>query len=320
MSAPSAQGAQPAPLASAILLLDKPLGLSSNAALQRVRRAAGGIKAGHAGSLDPLATGMLAICLGEATRLAGEIESGRKAYQFVLQLGERTETGDAEGAVIERSAIPALTRPQVQQVLARFTGAQLQVPPMYAALKRDGEPLYRLARRGISVERRPRALCIDELELIDSDAFDAHGLLRSARLELRVLCSKGTYVRVLGEDIAAALGSCGHLVALRRLYLEPFAGEPMVPLAVLEGSGCEAWPLLSPERALLQLPSLSLDESALRALGHGRPLAAATLGGAALQARRFRLYGPQGRFCGIGERDAHGELRARWLMRAYRPA
>lgn len=305
---------------SGILLLDKPIGLSSNAALQRVRRRAGGVKAGHAGSLDPLASGMLALCLGEATRLAGEIEGGRKAYRFVLQLGERTATGDAEGEVIERTAIPPLTRTQVEQVLARFTGAQLQVPPMYAALKRDGVPLYRLARRGLTVERPPRALVIDELELLDSGVFDAPGLLSGQRLELRVLCSKGTYVRVLGEDIAAALGTCGHLAALRRLYLEPFASEPMVELAALERMECAAWPLLAPERALLQLPSLRLDERALRSLAHGRSVPTATLSSEPLEAARFRLYEPRGQFCGVGERDAHGELKARWLMRAFRSA
>lgn len=308
---------------SGVLLLDKPLGLSSNAALQRVRRAAGGVKAGHAGTLDPLASGMLALCLGEATRLAGEIEGGRKAYHFVLKLGERTSTGDVEGEVTERGPIPPLSRTAIEAVLARFRGAQRQVPPMYAALKRDGEPLYRLARRGITVPRAPRALRIDELELLDGGAFDAHGVLCSERLELRVLCSKGTYVRVLGEDIAAALGSCGHLAALRRLYLEPFASEPMVELSRLESLECDAWPLLAPERALLQLPSLQLDERALRALAHGRAVAAEAAEAPSsppAAAARFRLYEPRGQFCGLGERDTHGQLRARWLLRAFRVA
>src|ERR1700683_3705159 len=206
-----------------ILLLDKPLGLSSNAALQRVRRLGGGIKAGHTGSLDPLASGMLPICLGEATKLAGEMLALRKCYQFGVQLGERSETGDAEGAIVERCPVPALTPDAVEAVLARFHGAQQQTPPMYSALKRDGEPLYRLARRGQTgggaagaleidtpqmlslqearagarrgqtVERAARSLVIDSLQLLS---------LQEARLELRVLCSKGTYVRVLAEDLA----------------------------------------------------------------------------------------------------------------------
>lgn len=303
-----------------VLLLDKPVGLSSNAALQRVRRLAGGIKAGHAGSLDPLASGMLAICLGESTRLAGDLIGGRKAYEFTLKLGERTATGDAEGEILERTAIPALTRTQLDEVLQRFRGAQSQVPPMYAALKRDGQPLYRLARRGVTVPRAPRPLVIDELELIGPHALDAPGCLPVDQLRLRVLCSKGTYVRVLGEDIAQALGSCGHLAALRRLYIEPFAGAVMTELAALEGLACDAWPLWSPEQALPQLQSLSIDVGALRALAHGRALRAETLAGleSAPGGRSFRLYEPQGRFCGIGELDAGGELRARWLLRAFR--
>src|ERR1700683_2585814 len=208
-----------------ILLLDKPLGLSSNAALQRVRRLGGGIKAGHTGSLDPLASGMLPICLGEATKLAGEMLALRKCYQFGVQLGERSETGDAEGAIIERRPVPALTPDAVEAVLPPSHGAQQQPPPMYAALKRDGEPLYRLARRGQTVERAARSLVIDSLQLLS---------LQQDRLELRVLCSKGTYVRVLAEDLARALGSCGRLYRLRREYVEPFAAETLVFLEQLE--------------------------------------------------------------------------------------
>ena len=207
---PASVRAPAAPLVG-ILLLDKPLGLSSNAALQIVRRLAGGIKAGHSGSLDPLASGMLPICLGEATRLAGQLLEGRKAYRFTLQLGERSATGDAEGQIVERCPVPALTRAQIEAVLARFLGAQQQVPPMYSALKRDGQPLYRLARQGLQVERAARALHIDTLQLLDQP--------RPERLQLSVLCSKGTYVRVLAEDIARALGSCGRLDSLRRDYV-----------------------------------------------------------------------------------------------------
>ncbi len=303
-----------------ILLLDKPIGLSSNAALQRVRRLAGGVKAGHAGSLDPLASGMLAVCLGEATRLAGELLAGRKAYQFVVRLGERTATGDAEGAVIERSPVPRLTAAAVDAALVRFRGPQQQVPPMYAALKHAGEPLYRLARRGVAVPRAPRSLIIDELELL---RFEPD------RLELRVLCSKGTYVRVLGEDLAHALGSCGHLTALRRLYLEPFVQEPMIDLTTLETRPVTTWPLLPPERALLHRPALRLHAAALRALAHGRvlPLDAAVPPQASAQAApspapaaRYRLYDEQGRFCGLGALDEHGRLKASWLLRALRLA
>jgi len=285
-----------------ILLLDKPLGLSSNAALQRVRRLAGGVKAGHTGSLDPLASGMLPICLGEATRIAGEMLALRKCYQFGVQLGERSETGDAEGAIVERCAVPVLTVAAVEAVLARFVGAQQQVPPMYSALKRDGEPLYRLARRGVTVERAPRALVIDALELT---------MLRHDRLELRVVCSKGTYVRVLAEDLARALGSCGRLYSLRREYVEPFAGAPMVGLAQLEAAGgaVGTWPLLPPDRALLHLPALQLAPPAVAALVHGQQVH-----GVVAAAALWRLYDAGERFLGLGESDAAGSLRVRRLF------
>jgi tRNA pseudouridine55 synthase len=289
-----------------VLLLDKPLGLSSNAALQRVRRLGGGIKAGHTGSLDPLASGMLPICLGEATKLAGEMLALRKCYQFGVQLGERSETGDAEGAIVERCPVPALTPDAVEAVLARFHGAQQQTPPMYSALKRDGEPLYRLARRGQTVERAARSLVIDSLQLLS---------LQQDRLELRVLCSKGTYVRVLAEDLARALGSCGRLYRLRREYVEPFAAETMVSLEQLEARNqpVDSWPLLPADRALMHLPALRLTAAAVRALLHGQPVLGAA-GGAAL----WRLYGADECFLGLGESDAADVLRPRRLFNSAR--
>jgi tRNA pseudouridine55 synthase len=289
-----------------VLLLDKPLGLSSNAALQRVRRLGGGIKAGHTGSLDPLASGMLPICLGEATKLAGEMLALRKCYHFGIQLGERSETGDAEGAIVERCPVPALTPQAVEAVLARFHGAQQQVPPMYSALKREGEPLYRLARRGLTVERSARSLLIDSLQLLT---------LGDDRLELRVLCSKGTYVRVLAEDLARALGSCGRLYSLRREYVEPFAGERMTSLEQLEAAAepVGSWPLLPPDRALPHLPGLQLTPQALAALVHGQTVRAIA-SGAAL----WRLYDAAGHFQGLGESDAEGTLRVRRLFSGAR--
>jgi tRNA pseudouridine55 synthase len=289
-----------------VLLLDKPLGLSSNAALQRVRRLAGGIKAGHTGSLDPLASGMLPICLGEATKLAGEMLALRKCYLFGIQLGERSETGDAEGAIVERCPVPPLTPAAVEAVLARFHGAQQQTPPMYSALKHGGEPLYRLARRGQTVERAARSLVIDRLQLLS---------LQPDRLELRVLCSKGTYVRVLAEDLARALGSCGRLYQLRREYVEPFAGEAMASLDQLEAAKqpLASWPLLPADRALMHLPALRLSAAAVQALLHGQPVHGAA-GGAAL----WRLYGADERFLGLGESDAADSLRPRRLFSSAR--
>ncbi len=296
-----------------ILLLDKPLGLSSNAALQRVRRLAHGIKAGHGGSLDPLASGMLPICLGESTRLAGDLLAGRKAYRFALQLGERSATGDAEGEIVERCAVPALTGELIEATLARFLGPQRQLPPMYSALKYQGQPLYRLARAGLRIERSEREVVIDTLQLLAR---------RDDLLELSVLCSKGTYVRVLGEDIARALGSCGRLASLRRDYVEPFAAEPMVDLAQLEAAtrAQAPWPLLPPDRAVGHLPALPLSELEARAISQGRAIrhaaadAALTAASDATAGRLWRLYDAHGRFLGVGRTDAEGMLRARRLF------
>ncbi|HEY1724305.1 MAG TPA: tRNA pseudouridine(55) synthase TruB [Steroidobacteraceae bacterium] len=284
-----------------VLLLDKPLGLSSNAALQRVRALAGGLKAGHTGSLDPLATGMLPICLGEATKLAGEMLSQRKCYRFGVQLGERTDTGDAEGSVVERAPVPPLGRASVEAQLQKFCGQQQQVPPMYSALKRDGEPLYRLARRGESVERAARAITIERFELLQ---------LQADRLELRVLCSKGTYVRVLAEDLARALGSCGRLYSLRRDYVEPFAEEAMHTLEQLQAAGeLRHWPLLSADRALSHLPALQLTTTALAALVHGQPVQGVTT-----RAALWRLYDAGERFVGLGQSDSGATLRVQRLF------
>jgi len=287
-----------------VLLLDKPVGLSSNAALQRVRRLAGGIKAGHTGSLDPLASGMLPICLGEATKLAGEMLALHKSYVFGVQLGERSETGDAEGAVIERCEVPALSAALVTTVLERFLGAQQQIPPMYSALKRHGQPLYKLARQGITVERAARTISIESLQLLN---------LEGDRLDLRVFCSKGTYVRVLAEDVARALGTCGRLYRLRREFVEPFAGEPMAQLVELEerASAGTTWPLLPSDRAVTHLPALHLSADAVKVLVFGQPVH-----GAAPEPGLWRLYDVDGRFLGLGVGDAAHTLRVKRLFAA----
>jgi tRNA pseudouridine55 synthase len=292
-----------------LLLLDKPVGLSSNAALQRVRRLAGGIKAGHCGSLDPLASGMLPICLGEATRLAGELLVGRKVYRFGLKLGERTATGDAEGQVIERCEVPELSAGRIGEALGRFLGPQSQVPPMYSALKRDGMPLYRLARAGLTVAREPRSISIDALTLIG---------IEGEVLELRVLCTKGTYVRVLAEDIARALGCCGRLASLRREYVEPFADEPMITLEQLAGAarGTLDWPLLHADRAVAHLPPLHLAAPDAQALRCGRVVALPQAPAQSAQ-MRWRLYDSEG-FLGLGV-SIDGALRVQRLFSAPLP-
>jgi len=285
-----------------VLLLDKPTGLSSNAALQRVRRLAGGMKAGHCGSLDPLASGMLPICLGEATRLAGELLLGRKAYRFGVRLGERSSTGDAEGEIIERGAVPPLSEALIEAALARFRGPQRQVPPMYSALKRAGVPLYRLARAGIEVEREARAIQIDELRVLG---------IEPARLELATLCSKGTYVRVLAEDIANALGTCGRLDYLRREYVEPFAATPMASLELLQAAaaGELPWPVQPADRAVAHLPAVHLDAAGAEALAHGRVIAMPQL-----PPGRWRLYDAAGCFMGLGASISAGTLKVQRLF------
>jgi len=285
-----------------ILLLDKPLGVSSNAALQRVRRLLGAAKAGHVGSLDPLATGMLPICLEEATKIAGEILAGRKCYRFSIGLGARTATGDAEGAVIQSLPIPALQPEDIGRALASFRGRQSQIPPMYSALKRDGVPLYRLARAGQVVERTARAIDISDLKLLSFDG---------ARMELEVICSKGTYVRTLAEDIARALGTCGYVTRLHRVYVEPFVSEPMHTLeSVASARAAGQFPALLPaDGALGHLAALHLDAARAQRLRQGQAVAAdATASGS------VRLYDESGCFFGLGVADGAGQVRPRRLF------
>jgi tRNA pseudouridine55 synthase len=287
---------------SGILLLDKPHGLSSNAALQRVRALYAREKAGHVGSLDPLATGMLPVCLGEATKVAGDLLEGRKRYRFAVALGMATATGDAEGEVTASAPVPQLTAAAVEAALSCWRGVQQQVPPMYSAIKRAGQPLYRLARQGVSVPRSARSIEISELTLIDLDA---------AALELETLCSKGTYVRVLAEDIARSLGTCGHVTALRRLWVEPFAAEPMHTLEELAAAQRRAAvpPLLAIDWALQHLPRVDLDAQAAQRLVQGRKVAVLTSA-----TRRARVYDSDGRFVALGEVDAAGMLQPRRLI------
>ena len=286
-----------------ILLLDKPLGLSSNGALQRVKRALRAEQAGHVGSIDPLATGMLPICLGEATKIAGEILSGRKRYLFSIALGARTATGDVEGAVVETLPVPSFDRPALDAVLGRFTGRQTQIPPMYSAIKRDGQPLYKLARAGVEVERAPR-----DIEIFD---FTVRGF-DEASVQLETSCSKGTYIRTLAEDIARALGTCGHVSLLRRLYVEPFEGEAMLTLDAVSDLAAAGSlpPLLPADRGVPQLPEVRLTAVATARVVHGQAAAVP----AEIAPGRVRLYDAQGRFFGIGEADGFGSVQPRRLF------
>jgi tRNA pseudouridine55 synthase len=287
-----------------IVLLDKPPDLSSTQALQRVRRALQAEKAGHAGTLDPMATGMLPLCFGQATKACGELLGQRKAYRATILLGAATDTGDAEGQVVERRDVPAELSPAaIEAALAGLRGERLQVPPMYSALKRDGRPLYELARRGETVERAARPITIDRLE---------HVAAAEGSLEIEVTCSKGTYVRVLAADIAARLGTLGHLGALRRLRVDPFAAEAMVTLDRIEadvatGQGTPDW-LLPVDAAFPGLPWLRLDETLSLRLRQGRtiePPAALSSPDGPL----WRVYDDAHGFLGLVEADSAGRLK-----------
>lgn len=221
-----------------VFLLNKPLGISSNAALQKVRWLYRAQKAGHTGALDPLASGLLPICLGEATKFSHFLLDSTKRYQTTIQLGHSTTTGDVEGEVLLEAAVPALTEENILAVLAQFTGDIQQVPPMYSALKKEGRPLYELARKGIEIERDARPISIYALELLG---------FTDDSITLDVTCSKGTYIRVLGEDIAKALGSYGHLTYLHRIQTGHFDLIPSYTLDYLES-------LSEAEREALLLP------------------------------------------------------------------
>ncbi len=208
-----------------VLLLDKPLGLSSNDALQKAKWLLRAEKAGHTGTLDPMATGVLPLCFGAATKFSQLHLDADKTYEAVAQLGVRTATGDSEGEVVERRDVPVITPEQLAQVQARFTGAITQVPPMHSALKKDGKALYEYARAGIEVERAARALTVFSLQL---------ALVGPALLRIVAKVSKGTYIRTLGEDIGGALGCGAHLVSLRRIATGPFDVAQCVTLAELE--------------------------------------------------------------------------------------
>ena len=244
-----------------IVLLNKPKGISSNQALQKVKRAFGAKKAGHTGTLDPMATGMLPICFGRATKLIEFMLDADKAYTATIQLGQATDTGDAEGEVIAEQAIPDLKHTDIEQELSGFRGDIDQVPPMYSALKQEGKRLYQLARQGKEVLRPARPVTIYELRCDDVDS-------EIQQLTIFVRCSKGTYIRVLGEDIAKALWTRGHLVALHRNYCAGFESSEMHALDVLNDGH-----LLPADAGLAHWPIWHIDAQQVMDLRHGKPIA-----------------------------------------------
>ena len=290
-----------------ILLLDKPAGLTSNAALQQVKKLFRARKAGHTGSLDPLASGLLPICMGEATKVSAFLLDADKHYLVKMRLGERTNTGDAEGEVVEQRPAGDVTGEGLQAAMAGFQGEIEQIPPMYSAVKHKGQRLYKLARQGIEVEREPRSITIHELRLLDFESPVA---------TIRVRCSKGTYVRTLVEDIGEQLGCGAHVADLRRLGVGPFDDSAMLTMQALEARRDEAGEagldalLLPMESGLANWPDVHLIGDAAFYLRQGQPVLvpkAPTTGW-------VRLYEGESRFLGMGEILDDGRVAPRRLM------
>ncbi len=283
-----------------ILLLDKAFGVSSNAALQQVRELFGAKKAGHAGSLDPLATGLLPVCFGQATKVCGRLLSADKRYRVIVQLGARTESLDCETPVIEQVSIPELTIEQVDAVLASFLGEQEQTPPMHSALKHQGKRLYELARRGESIERPTRRIMISAI---------ARRTLGADQLEFDVACSKGTYIRSLAADVAARLGTLGYVAQLRRIGVEPFDSYPTVTIEELrerrvEGMDALDSVLLGADVAFAELGAVTLDAANEQALMKGQSVQPA----GKVPPSPLRCYGTGGRFLGLVQGNHDGRV------------
>jgi tRNA pseudouridine55 synthase len=292
-----------------IVLLDKQLGLSSNQALQQVRRLFNARKAGHCGSLDPLATGVLPICLGEATKFSSYLLTANKRYRASCRLGITTTSGDAEGEIIESAAVQ-IDVAQVEQLLLQFVGEIEQVPPMYSALKHQGKRLYQLAREGKQVERAPRRITIHQLTML---GFDGQ------TLEIDVSCSKGTYIRTLAEDIGRQLGCGAHLSALHRSSVDKFDEANAFSMEQLEHLQAQAMRqldaiLLPVGAALEQFPEIILNVADSLDIRQGRRVGLTATAEPGLR----RLRSSAGVFLGLGEISASGELSAKRLMNTAR--
>lgn len=281
-----------------ILVIDKPQGVTSNGILQQVKRLYGAAKAGHTGALDPLATGVLPLCFGEATKFSQMMLDSDKAYIATARLGERTETGDSEGAVVATKPVPeGLTPETLEPVLAQFRGDIEQVPSMYSALKHKGRPLYEYAREGIEIERPARPVTIYELQLLD---------VRDDEIDIAVKCTKGTYIRSLAEDIGEMLGCGAHVVALRRTLAAGFTLADVHAVPDLEamrerGESLDGL-LVAPDAALTMFPEQRLSGQPLVSILNGQPVR--------IPARSYegfvRVYGNEG-FIGLAEARPEGE-------------
>lgn len=291
-----------------IVVLDKALGGSSNHALQQVKRLFDANKAGHTGALDPLATGVLPLCLGEATKVSQFLLDSDKAYRARIKLGVRTDTADSEGEVIATADAGAVTEAQIKSALTQFEGDIEQVPPMYSALKRDGQPLYKLAREGKTVEREPRAITVYSIELTDFDP-------QSQELEIEVDCSKGTYIRTIADDLGQIIGCGAHIIALRRLKAGAFTLADSQSLEELEAAkqadgftAIDAM-LMPMDKAIDTLPAVHLPAYTAQFLKQGQ----------AVQVNKppadglLRLYEDE-EFLGIGIIDDDGKVAPKRLI------
>lgn len=290
-----------------ILLLDKPANMTSNGALQRVKRLFAAKKAGHTGSLDPIATGMLPLCFGEATKFSQYLLDSDKTYYVTAKLGVTTTTGDSEGAVLTTLPVVDVTAERVNAIMQRFIGAIQQVPPMFSAIKHEGKPLYELARKGIEIERKPRTIRIFSLalEAINGD-----------EMSFTVHCSKGTYVRTLVEDIARELGCGAHVIALRRVFVSPYQHLSMVTLSALEAmvetSGLQQLSncLLPVESSVEAYPAITLSTASAFYMRTGQPVRAHFPAGATL----VRMLTEDGKFLGMGEVMSDGRIKPHRLV------
>ncbi len=289
-----------------ILLFDKPFGITSNDALQKVKRLFRAQKAGHTGSLDPLADGLLPLCFGVATKISAFLLNADKKYWVRVRIGVTTTTADAEGEVLETHSTDGVGETELQAVLSRFQGEIQQIPPMYSALKHKGERLYKLAREGREVEREPRVVNIHQLELVACDLPE---------FELKIHCSKGTYVRTLAEDIGKALGCGAHVTALRRTEVGPYGADGMVTMQELEACASEGFDaldrfLLPLDSALMQWTEVQLSPDSTFYIRQGQPVQVpnAPVDG------WVRIYGNDGLFIGVGEILDDGRVAPRRMM------
>ena len=303
-------------IVSGVLLIDKPQGMTSQQVVSKVKYLLksdvhDSKKAGHTGTLDPMATGLLPICLGEATKFSHYQLDAVKSYKAIIKLGEQTDTGDAEGEIITTIPVPHVTQAMLQSVTEQFLGEIMQVPPMYSALKKDGKKLYELAREGIEVERTARPLTIYQLSLTP---------LSAQQLQLTVTCSKGTYVRVLAEDIAKALGTVGHLTALRRIQTGDFEIANAITLADFAALDVAARfdKLLAVDACVLSLPSLVLDDNQSKRIRQGQRLnVKTTMLTQQLNLtfnQTFRLFDDHEQFLGTGLLEPNGRLQPMKLV------